>query len=99
MTTMAEETKLIEAAGAELRKRGLAGTPQRIERVVNAARPTVSVAEVTAGVNALAEKLDRQFADPTEGRRVVALHLEPRRPDGGGGAVVKTVAIPEPGPA
>ena len=94
MMTMAEETKVIMEAGAELRKRGLAGTPQRIERVVTAARPTATVAEVVAAVNALVEKSKAtvvEQVDPFAGRAVAGVFLTPKAPDGSGGAVVKVI--------
>jgi len=91
---MAQETDLINAAAAELRKRGLAGTPERVERVANAARgkrPTV--AEAVAAVNALVEK--SKVAEPE--RTVVAMCLAPRNPDGSGGAVEKVIRVgPKP---
>src|SRR3989442_13083599 len=78
------EAELIDHAVTEMRKQGVPVTPKHVERAVNAARPTVTVAEVVAGVNALCEKLDRQVADqdPNAGREVVGMYLSPRGPDG-----------------
>jgi hypothetical protein len=88
-------------AVTEMQKQGVPVTPGKVERAVNAARPTVSVAEATAMVKATCEQLERYAtpADPFEGRRVAGVFLSPRGPDGAYatndevGGVVKVVRV------